>query len=223
MTISRRTLLKGIGAAPAAVSLFSIPRYAHAAEITLRYGNNLPLSHPLNIRAKEAADRIAKETNGRVEVLVRLANEQGQELSPQELVRAAERYRLMGLVDRWVLQTTFTALGRGAIALPAGYAAFVHPRSGLGHRLGVSIVNTPGTIDAGYRGEIKVILVNHDLREAAVFKRGDRIAQLVVQRVERAAFHEVAILPGSDRGAGGYGSTGGFAAQTESPPAEVTR
>jgi dUTP pyrophosphatase len=107
-----------------------------------------------------------------------------------------------------------------AIALPAGYAAFVHPRSGLGHRLGVSIVNTPGTIDAGYRGEIKVILVNHDLREAAVFKRGDRIAQLVVQRVERAAFHEVAILPGSDRGAGGYGSTGGFAAQTESSPAE---
>lgn len=107
-----------------------------------------------------------------------------------------------------------------AIALPAGYAAFVHPRSGLGHRLGVSIVNTPGTIDAGYRGEIKVILVNHDLREAAVFKRGDRIAQLVVQRVERAAFHEVAILPGSDRGAGGYGSTGGFAAQTESSLAE---
>ncbi|HEV8526658.1 MAG TPA: dUTP diphosphatase [Actinomycetes bacterium] len=107
-----------------------------------------------------------------------------------------------------------------AIALPAGYAAFVHPRSGLGHRLGVSIVNTPGTIDAGYRGEIKVILVNHDLREAAVFKRGDRIAQLVVQRVERAAFHEVDILPGSDRGAGGYGSTGGFATQTESSPAE---
>ena len=111
-----------------------------------------------------------------------------------------------------------------AIALPAGYAAFVHPRSGLAHRLGVSIVNTPGTIDAGYRGEIKVILVNHDLREAAVFKRGDRIAQLIVQRVERAAFHEVAILPGSDRGAGGYGSTGGFAAHSQSfsgPPATV--
>ena len=77
MTISRRTLLKRIGTAPAAVSLFSIPRYAHAAEITLRYGNNLPLSHPLNIRAKEAADRIAKETNGRVEMLIFPANQLG--------------------------------------------------------------------------------------------------------------------------------------------------
>lgn len=98
-----------------------------------------------------------------------------------------------------------------AIALPEGYAAFVHPRSGLGHRLGVGIVNAPGTVDAGYRGEIKVILVNHDVRESAVFKRGDRIAQLVIQRVERAVFHEVEILPGSARGDGGYGSTGGFA------------
>lgn len=95
-----------------------------------------------------------------------------------------------------------------AVALPAGYAAFVHPRSGLGHRLGVSIVNTPGTIDAGYRGEIRVLLVNHDLRESAVFRRGDRIAQLVVQRVERARFHQVDTLPGSARGADGYGSTG---------------
>ncbi|WP_312856580.1 dUTP diphosphatase [Phytoactinopolyspora halotolerans] len=95
-----------------------------------------------------------------------------------------------------------------AIALPAGYAAFVHPRSGLAHRLGVSIVNTPGTVDAGYRGEIKVLLVNHDLREPAVFERGDRIAQLVIQRVERATFHEVTQLPGSARSDGGYGSTG---------------
>jgi dUTP pyrophosphatase len=99
-----------------------------------------------------------------------------------------------------------------AVALPAGYAAFVHPRSGLAHRLGVSIVNTPGTIDAGYRGEIRVLLVNHDLREPAVFRRGDRIAQLVVQRVERARFHQVETLPGSARGAGGYGSTGTTAA-----------
>jgi dUTP pyrophosphatase len=99
-----------------------------------------------------------------------------------------------------------------AVALPAGYAAFVHPRSGLAHRLGVSIVNTPGTIDAGYRGEIRVLLVNHDLREPAVFRRGDRIAQLVVQRVERARFHQVDTLPGSARGAGGYGSTGTTAA-----------
>jgi dUTP pyrophosphatase len=98
-----------------------------------------------------------------------------------------------------------------AIALPDGYAAFVHPRSGLGHKLGVGIVNAPGTVDAGYRGEIKVLLVNHDLREPAVFRRGDRIAQLVIQRVDRAAFHEVATLPGSARGCGGHGSTGGFA------------
>lgn len=95
-----------------------------------------------------------------------------------------------------------------ALALPDGFAAFVHPRSGLAHRLGVGIVNAPGTVDAGYRGEVKVLLVNHDPREPAVFRRGDRIAQLVVQRVERARFHEVARLPGSDRGDGGYGSTG---------------
>lgn len=95
-----------------------------------------------------------------------------------------------------------------AVALPPGYAAFVHPRSGLAHRLGVSIVNSPGTVDAGYRGEIKVLLVNHDLRDAAVFSRGDRIAQLVIQRVERALFHEVQRLPGSVRGVNGHGSTG---------------
>jgi len=95
-----------------------------------------------------------------------------------------------------------------AVALPDGFAAFVHPRSGLAHRLGVGIVNAPGTVDAGYRGEVKVLLVNHDPRRPAVFHRGDRIAQLVVQRVEQARFHEVARLPGSDRGDGGYGSTG---------------
>jgi dUTP pyrophosphatase len=95
-----------------------------------------------------------------------------------------------------------------AVALPDGYAAFVHPRSGLAHRLGVSIVNTPGTVDAGYRGEITVVLVNHDLRDSVVFRRGDRIAQLVVQRVEQARFEEVPQLPSSARGTGGYGSTG---------------
>lgn len=97
-----------------------------------------------------------------------------------------------------------------AIALPEGYAAFVHPRSGLAARHGLSIVNTPGTIDAGYRGEIKVMLVNHDPREPIELRRGDRIAQLVVQRVEMAGFREVAELPDSVRGVGGYGSTGGF-------------
>jgi dUTP pyrophosphatase len=98
-----------------------------------------------------------------------------------------------------------------AIALPAGYAAFVHPRSGLAHKFGVGVVNAPGTVDAGYRGEIKVLLVNHDRTDTVRLRRGDRIAQLVVQRVERARFHEVELLPGSARGEGGHGSTGGFA------------
>ncbi|MDQ2706318.1 MAG: dUTP diphosphatase [Actinomycetota bacterium] len=98
-----------------------------------------------------------------------------------------------------------------AIALPEGYAAFVHPRSGLAARHGLSVVNTPGTVDAGYRGEISVCLINHDPRETVRLRRGDRIAQLVVQRVEYARFDEVADLPASARGARGYGSTG-FAA-----------
>lgn len=97
-----------------------------------------------------------------------------------------------------------------AVALPDGFAAFVHPRSGLAARCGVALVNGPGTIDAGYRGEIRVVLVNLDPREAVVLRRGDRIAQLVLQRVERAAFCEVDDLPGSARSAGGFGSTGGF-------------
>ena len=103
-----------------------------------------------------------------------------------------------------------------AVALPDGYAAFVHPRSGLAVKYGVSIVNAPGTVDAGYRGEIMVSVVNLDPREPVSFRRGDRIAQLVVQRVERARFHEVETLPGSARADGGFGSTGGMPAV---PPA----
>jgi dUTP pyrophosphatase len=99
-----------------------------------------------------------------------------------------------------------------AIALPDGYAAFVHPRSGLAARHGVTIVNAPGTVDAGYRGEIRVTLLNTDADRPVSFRRGDRIAQLVVQRVERPVFHEVERLPGSARGAAGFGSTGGHAA-----------
>ncbi len=99
-----------------------------------------------------------------------------------------------------------------SIALPDGFVAFVNPRSGLAARCGVSIVNAPGTIDAGYRGEVKVLLINLDPDQAVVVRRGDRIAQLVFQRVERARFVEVDRLPGSDRSSGGYGSTGGFAA-----------
>ncbi|WP_240641168.1 dUTP diphosphatase [Nocardioides ferulae] len=97
-----------------------------------------------------------------------------------------------------------------ALALPEGYVALVHPRSGLAARHGLSIVNSPGTIDAGYRGEIKVLLVNHDPVAPIELSRGDRIAQLVVQRFERVRFVEVATLPESARGEGGYGSTGGF-------------
>ncbi len=95
-----------------------------------------------------------------------------------------------------------------AIALPAGYVAFVVPRSGLAVRHGVSLVNAPGTIDAGYRGEIKVSVVNLDPDQSVSFDRGDRIAQLVVQPVPRVRLHEVEQLPGSDRGDGGFGSTG---------------
>jgi dUTP pyrophosphatase len=98
-----------------------------------------------------------------------------------------------------------------AIALPAGYAAFVHPRSGLAARHGVTIVNAPGTVDAGYRGEIKVTMLNTDAARTVRFNRGDRIAQLVIQRVEHARFHEVEVLPGTARGEGGFGSTGGHA------------
>ena len=101
-----------------------------------------------------------------------------------------------------------------AIALPEGYAAFVHPRSGLAARVGLSIVNTPGTIDSGYRGEIKVCLINHDPRTAITLHRGDRIAQLVIQRVEHVVFHEVAELPETTRGVKGFGSSGGHHALT---------
>jgi dUTP pyrophosphatase len=106
-----------------------------------------------------------------------------------------------------------------SLALPEGYVALVHPRSGLAARHGLSIVNTPGTIDAGYRGEIKVLLVNHDPAEPVELERGDRIAQLVFQRVERAVFTEVDALPESVRGIGGYGSTGGSAGLGSRPDA----
>jgi dUTP pyrophosphatase len=100
-----------------------------------------------------------------------------------------------------------------ALALPAGYAGFVHPRSGLAAHHGVGIVNAPGTLDAGFRGEIKVVLVNHDPREPVRLRRLDRIAQLVVQRVEQVAWREVdGELPASVRGLGGHGSTGGHSA-----------
>jgi dUTP pyrophosphatase len=96
-----------------------------------------------------------------------------------------------------------------AVALPPGYVGLVHPRSGLASRLGVTVLNAPGTVDSGYRGEIMVNLVNHDPERPARIARGDRIAQLVVQRVERAEFERVEELSDSARGRGGHGSTGG--------------
>jgi dUTP pyrophosphatase len=95
-----------------------------------------------------------------------------------------------------------------AIALPDGYVALVHPRSGLAIKHGVTMVNAPGTVDAGYRGELQCIMINHDPQQAITFHKGDRIAQLVIQKVERAEFVEVSDLPGSGRGTGGFGSTG---------------
>ena len=96
------------------------------------------------------------------------------------------------------------------LALPSGWVGLVHPRSGLAARHGVTIVNAPGTIDAGYRGEIRVCLLNTDRRHSVSLQRGDLIAQLVVQRVAHAVFVEVDQLPSSERGVGGHGSTGGY-------------
>jgi len=94
-----------------------------------------------------------------------------------------------------------------SIALPEGYEAQVRPRSGLALKQGVSILNTPGTVDADYRGEVGVILMNHS-KEKLVIKRGDRIAQMIINQIEHAAIEEVDELPESNRGAGGFGHTG---------------
>ncbi len=100
-------------------------------------------------------------------------------------------------------------VGTGAaIALPDGFVAFVVPRSGLAAKHGITIVNSPGTVDAGYRGEIRVTLLNTDTRESYAISAGDRIAQLIIMPVSRARFIPVERLPGSDRGDGGFGSTG---------------
>ena len=95
-----------------------------------------------------------------------------------------------------------------AVALPPGFAAFVHPRSGRAIKEGLGMVNAPGTVDAAYRGELQVILINHDSQNSINIKRGERIAQLVIQKVEHAEFIELEELPGSSRGASGFGSTG---------------
>ena len=115
-----------------------------------------------------------------------------------------------------------------SIALPDGFAAFVVPRSGLASKHGITIVNSPGTVDAGYRGEIKVALLNTDGSEEFRINVGDRIAQLIVMPVARATFIPVDHLPGSQRGEGGFGSTGttrataSSAATAPAPTASVT-
>lgn len=105
-----------------------------------------------------------------------------------------------------------------SIALPDGYAAFVHPRSGLARRHGLTVVNAPGTVDAGYRGELEVTLLNTDTEHAVRLERGDRIAQLVIQRVERARFVRAERLPGSHRGTDGFGSSGGWSGAPQGTP-----
>lgn len=97
-----------------------------------------------------------------------------------------------------------------ALGLPLGFVGLIHPRSGLATKHGLTVVNAPGTVDAGYRGELKVTLLNTDVSTPIVLKRGDRIAQLVIQKVERARFLQVQELDDTARGAGGFGSTGGF-------------
>lgn len=128
---------------------------------------------------------------------------------------------LVTTVDVIIAPGQRVTVGTGiAIALPEGFAGFVHPRSGLAAKAGLSVVNTPGTIDSGYRGEIKVCLINHDLTAPISLRRGDRIAQLVVQRVEHAVFREVDELGESRRGTGGHGSTGGHQVLTGSAGTE---
>lgn len=107
-----------------------------------------------------------------------------------------------------------------AIALPDGYVRLIHPRSGLAVQHGVTVLNAPGTIDAGYRGEILVNLINHDPVRIAEISLGDRIAQLLIQEVKRARFHIVDELPKSARGAAGHGSTGGWRARITGTPSE---
>ncbi|MGJ7904960.1 dUTP diphosphatase [Actinopolyspora sp. H202] len=140
------------------------------------------------------------------------------EIQPPSYARSGDAGADLVTAEDLVLRPGRRAVvGTGiAIALPEGFAGFVHPRSGMAARSGLSVVNAPGTVDAGYRGEIKVCLINHDPEREIVLRRGDRIAQLVVQRVEHAVFEEVVQLPESVRGSDGYGSTGVHSALTGS-------
>ena len=134
-------------------------------------------------------------------------------LDPSIELPAYAREGDAGLDLRAAHDATLEPGGRGlvgtglAVAIPPGYAGLVIPRSGLALSQGVTVLNAPGLVDAGYRGEVKVLLINHGEKPVTV-RRGDRIAQLVVQSVERTEPIEVGELPASERGAGGFGSTG---------------
>lgn len=159
------------------------------------------------------------EPNSTVEVLLRRLD---PELPPPAYAHDDDAGAdLVSAIDVELAPGERTVVPTGtAIALPLGYAAFVHPRSGLAARCGMALVNAPGTVDAGYRGEIQVIVINHDPREPLRLARGDRLAQLVIQRVERARFVEVDELPESARAAGGFGSTGGWVDHGSNRPEE---
>ncbi|WP_324273367.1 dUTP diphosphatase [Blastococcus brunescens] len=153
-----------------------------------------------------------------IDVPVRLTS--SPDLAPQYALPGDAGADLSAAEDVELAPFERALVGTGvAVAIPEGYAGFVHPRSGLAHRLGLSLVNAPGTIDAGYRGEIKVNLVNLDPTTPIRLRRGDRIAQLVVQPVVRARFLPVDELAASERGSGGHGSTGGHAAAGGALPA----
>lgn len=124
--------------------------------------------------------------------------------------RASDAGLDLHAAQRVVIEPGARALvGTGlAVAIPPGWAGLVLPRSGLALRHGVTVLNAPGLIDAGYRGEVKVLLVNHDPRATATLERGERVAQLIVQTVASVELVEVDELPASERGGGGFGSTG---------------
>lgn len=150
------------------------------------------------------------DTGGRVDVLLRMVD---PDLPPPAYEHPGDAgMDLRARTDVVLAPGERAVVPTGvSIALPDGYVALVCPRSGLAARVGLGVVNGPGVIDAGYRGEIAVVLVNHDPEKAVTLQRGDRIAQLVITPVSRARWIPVDALPGSQRSGGGFGSTGGFA------------
>lgn len=170
-------------------------------------------------RAPDTTPRACDELPEQIDVLMMRLD---PELEPPGYAHPGDAGADLRLTEDTVLQPGERRLvGTGvAIALPEGYVGLVHPRSGLAARHGITIVNAPGTVDAGYRGEIKVCLLNTDRQTAVRLSRGDRIAQLVVQRVSRANFVSVPQLPGSVRGSDGHGSTGGMPAGLQLAPAQ---